>query len=182
MREIEIKFRVSDLSSVEERLKEKGCVIDAPLSQHDITYALGNSEKELEAARAGDVVIRIRKIPHESQINLKEQKTDGMMDSLEYETTVADPEVMDQILKKLGWNPVIEVKKERKKGKWGAYEVCLDQVDRLGSFVEIEKLCEDEVDLDSVREEIFKEAETLGIKREDIETRHYDTQMYQLTK
>lgn len=179
MREIEIKLRVKNLAEIEEKLKEKGCVISEPITQHDTIYSLKGSRNEFESASEGDVIIRIRRLKHVSQLNLKQQRS-SEGDNLEYETEVKDPEEVHNMLVTLNWYPAIEVKKMRKKGKLGEYEFCLDTVEQLGTFVEIEKLTSDDADPEAVKEELFKELESLGLSREDEEIRGYDTQIYQL--
>lgn len=179
MREIEIKLRAKNLEEIEQKLKEKGCTISEPISQHDTIYSLKGSRNEFESASEGDVIIRIRRLKNTAQLNLKQQRS-SEGDNLEYETEVKDPEEVHNMLTTLNWYPAIEVKKMRKKGKLGEYEFCLDQVEQLGTFVEIEKLTSDDVDPNEVREELFKELESLGLSREDEEIRGYDTQIYQL--
>ncbi|MBX4181704.1 class IV adenylate cyclase [Candidatus Parcubacteria bacterium] len=181
MREIEVKLKGSNFEELENKLKEKGCMLSEPISQHDTIYALKGSTNEFSQASEGDVVIRIRRMKDKAQLTLKQQRSrEG--DSMEYETEVADPEAMHKILETLSWYPVVEVRKVRRKGKFGSYEVCLDEVERLGTFVELEKLCEDNADPEMVREELFKELESLGLSRNDEETRGYDTQVFQLGK
>ena len=102
------------------------------------------------------------------------------MDNLEYETGINNPGETHKILQTLGWHPVVEVKKIRRKGKLGEYEVCLDRVEELGDFIELEKLTEDNANPEEVKEELFKQLELLGFSRNDEETKGYDTQMYQL--
>ena len=179
MREIEIKLKVSNLQDVEQGLKNKGCVLSEPISQHDVIYSLKGSKNEFQSASEGDIIIRIRHLKDKAQLNLKQQKS-SEMDNLEYETCVEDAEAMHKILETLGWHPVVEVKKTRKKGKIGEYEVCLDQVEKLGTFVELEKMTSDDANPEEVKEELFKELEALGLSRSDEETRGYDTQIYQL--
>lgn len=179
MREIEIKLRAKNLEEIERKLKEKGCVISEPISQHDTIYSLKGSRNEFESASEGDVILRIRRLKDVAQLNLKQQRS-SEGDNLEYETEVKDPEEVHNMLTILNWYPAIEVKKMRKKGKLGEYEFCLDQVEQLGTFVEIEKLTSDDADPEEVREELFKELESLGLSREDEEIRGYDTQIYQL--
>ena len=179
MREIEIKLRVKNLEEIEQKLKEKGCVISEPISQHDTIYSLKGSRNEFESASEGDVIIRIRKLKNTAQLNLKQQRS-SEGDNLEYETEVKDPEEVHNMLTVLNWYPAIEVKKTRKKGKLREYEFCLDQVEKLGTFVEIEKLTGDGADPEQVRDELFKELETLGLSRNDEETKGYDTQIYEL--
>ncbi len=179
MREIEIKLRAKNLEEIEEKLKEKGCIISELISQHDTIYSLKGSRNEFASASEGDVIIRIRRLKDAAQLNLKQQRS-SEGDNLEFETEVKDPEEIHNMLTILNWYPAIEVKKTRKKGKLGEYEFCLDQVEKLGTFVEIEKLTSDDVNPEEVRDELFKELESLGLSKEDEETRGYDTQIYQL--
>ena len=179
MREIEIKLRVNNLEEIEKKLRDKGCVISDPISQHDVIYSLKSIKDEFESAKEGDIIIRIRHLKNTAQLNLKQQRS-GEMDNLEYETEVTDPEATHSILTTLGWFPVVEVKKMRRKGKLGEYEICLDTVEKLGTFIELEKMTEDDADPESVKEELFKELESLGLSRKDEETKGYDTQIYQL--
>ncbi len=100
------------------------------------------------------------------------------MDNLEYETEIKNPEAMQKILITLGYTPKIEVKKLRRKGELEGFKFCLDEVEKLGSYIEIEKLTEDNADPQKVRNEIFEFIEFLGLSRSDEETRGYDTQIY----
>ena len=179
MREIEIKLRVKSLEDVEQKLASKGCVLSEPISQHNVIYSLKNSTEEFESAKEGDIIIRIRHLTDHAQLNLKQQCS-GEMDNLEYETGINNPGETHKILQTLGWHPVVEVKKIRRKGKLGEYEVCLDRVEELGDFIELEKLTEDNANPEEVKEELFKQLESLGFSRNDEETKGYDTQIYQL--
>ena len=114
-----------------------------------------------------------------AEFTLKQQRSNES-DNIEWETEVKDPEVIHNILSILEWYPSVEGKKMRRKGKLGEYEVCLDKVEKLGTFVELEKITGDNADAEEVREELFKELEFLGLSRDDEETRGYDTQIFQL--
>ncbi|MEK7634893.1 MAG: class IV adenylate cyclase [Patescibacteria group bacterium] len=179
MREIEIKLRVNNLEEIEKKLKERGCIVSEPISQYDVNYSLKGSRNEFESAQEGDIIIRLRHLKDTTQLNLKQQRS-GEGDNLEYETEVKDPEAIHKMLETLGWYPAIEVKKLRRKCKLGEYEICLDEVEKLGSFMEIEKMTDDSSNPEKVREELFKEVEFLGLSEKDEETRGYDTQIYQL--
>lgn len=178
MREIEIKLKVNNLEVIENKLRENGCVFSLPLHQHDVIYSK-NGSAEFQSAKEGDIILRIRRENDIIEFNLKQQKSNEM-DNLEYETEIKDLEAMDNILQILGWFPEIEVKKVRRKGKLGNYEICLDQVEELGNFVELEILTSDDADPQKIREELFVILENLGLSRNDEETRGYDTQIYQL--
>lgn len=180
MREIEIKLKVKDLESLAKKLQERGCDLSAPISQYDIIYSKGGSTEEWQSAQEGDITMRIRYLKDTAEFNLKQQRS-GEMDNIEYETEIKDPEAMHKILLTLGYTPEVKVKKLRRKGKLEKYEVCLDEVEKLGTFVELEELTDDDTDPQKVREELFHVLESLGLSREDEEVRGYDTQMYQLS-
>ncbi|MGC9603586.1 MAG: class IV adenylate cyclase [Minisyncoccia bacterium] len=181
MREIEIKLRVADPKALEEKLKERGCVLSEPIHQHDTNYALRGSSNEFESAKEGDIIIRIRRQDGGTELNLKQQRS-SESDNTEYESEIENPDAVHQMLLLLNWYPAIEVRKIRRKGKLGDYEICLDQVEELGNFMELEKLAPDDADPEKVREELFGVLDSLGLSRKDEEIRGYDTQIYQLHK
>ncbi|MCX6757852.1 MAG: class IV adenylate cyclase [Candidatus Nomurabacteria bacterium] len=181
MREIEIKLKVKNMGLLEDKLQEKGCVLSESIYQHDVVYSFKNANEEFESSKEGDLIFRIRYLKDKAELNLKKQKSNEM-DNLEYETVVENPEMMHQILSTLGYKPIIEVKKMRRKGKLGEYEICLDEVEKLGTFVELEKLTNDDDSPEKVREELFGILKSFGLSREDEETKGYDTQIYLLGK
>ena len=77
---------------------------------------------------------------------------------------------------KLHPKPFIEVKKHRQKARFNDMELCLDEIDDLGTFIEIEKLTNDE-DTERIQAELFDFLLTLGIQKEDRITQGYDTLM-----
>ncbi len=179
MREIEIKLKVNNLEELEKKLKENGCEISDEIKQHDVVYAKVGDTHDYDKAYEGCITVRIRNQDGISILNLKQQKSNEM-DNLEYETIVEDREAMHQILLALGWKPEVEVKKIRKKGKLGEYEICLDNVEELGTFVELEKMTDDNADVEKIREELFETLKPYGLSKKDEEKIGYDTQIYKL--
>jgi adenylate cyclase, class 2 len=179
MREIEIKLKIKNLQAIAQRLREKGCELSESISQHDVIYTLKDKPPRIEYTMEGDISVRVRRVGEKAELNLKEQRSNEM-DNLEYETGIKDPEAMHLILLKLGYIPEVEVKKIRRKGKLGEYEICLDEVEGLGAFIELEKLSDENVNPDEIREELFHELEALGLSREDEEVMGYDNQILQL--
>lgn len=179
MREIEIKLRVNNLEELEKKLTDAGLVISKEITQHDIVYSRIDDTHEYTESYEGCIIVRIRNQDGKIILNLKKQLS-GEMDNLEYETKVEDEEAMHQILFSLGWKPAVEVKKVRRKGKLGAYEICLDRVEQLGDFVELEKMANANADAKKIRDELFKALERFGLPREQEETKGYDTQIYLL--
>ncbi len=176
MREIEIKLRIKNLKELEARLAAANCRL-TEVHQEDVIYSLHGSENEWREAKEGDIIVRIRRENNRSLFTLKRQQTNEM-DNTELETEVSDPNALHEALLLMGYVPQVEVKKNRKEGKYEEYEICLDEVDELGTFVELEKLAPEDADPDKVREELFETLEGLGLSRNDEETRGYDTQRY----
>jgi len=181
MREIEIKLRVRDMKTLEQALAERGCTLSAPIHQHDVIYQRADDTFFWEGTKEGDNVLRIRRDDKGASFTLKQQCTHEL-DNIECETRVENAEEMHRALLLLGFTPEVEVKKIRRKGMLGKDEICLDEVEELGSFVELERLTDDDADPKEVAEELYRKLESLGLSRKDEEKRGYDTQMYQLRK
>lgn len=179
MREIEVKLKVKDTGELIKKLESQGCALSEPLVQHDLIYSKAGSTEEWEVSKEGQICMRIRRQPDKAEFNLKQQRSNEL-DNAEYETTVDNPQAMHQILDILGYAPQVEVKKVRRKGRWKEYEICVDEVERLGGFIEIEKLADNTADPAAVQEELLAELESLGLSRADQELRGYDTQIFRM--
>ena len=171
MREIEIKVKVDNLATIESKLRKLGYTISAPVSQKDTIFSSPGY-----TSKTNNVFMRIRKQSGKTIFNLKKQIT-GELDNLEYETEISNSGAMHKILLVLGFQPMVQVIKTRKTCKYKDYEICLDNVEELGCFVEIEKLAENNVDPHKVQKELIRELESLGLAIKNIETRGYDTQI-----
>jgi len=180
MREVEIKLRVPDLDALEKKLTDAGLTISKEITQHDVVYSHVDDKRDYLDAYEGHIAIRIRNEDDVNKLTLKRQRTHEL-DNDEYETKVEDGEVMHQILLTLGWKPAVEVKKTRKKGKLGEYEVCLDNVEGLGTFMELEKMTNDaNSDAEVIRKELFEAVKPFGLTETDEEKLGYDTQLFKL--
>lgn len=175
MREIEIKVRISDKAATLATLVAHGVTMSEPLKQHDVVYsrpgAIDNDPNEcwLRIRTENDTV---------HTFTLKRSVT-SQQDSIEHEVVFDNPSEMRGIIAQLGYELFSDLTKIRQKGKQGDYEWCVDEVPELGTFVEVEKLCEESADINAVREELWALLETLGISREDEETDGYDVLMRQ---
>jgi len=179
MREIEIKLRVKNLNQIEEELARQGCTLSPPIHQHDTVYSLKGSRNEFDRSQEGDIIIRIRRQDDKAELTLKQQRSNES-DNLEYESEIKNPDAVHQMLLLLNWYPATEVKKIRRKGKLGLYEICLDRVEELGDFIEIENMADENADPKLIRRELFAAAAPFGLSPADEETRGYDTQIFQL--
>ena len=89
------------------------------------------------------------------------------MSRQEYETVVEDAESMDQILKSLGFSPVAGVAKTRIYLQQEEMTACLDQVDGLGDFLELEVIAHEETLREAHLENMEQLLTTLGLSMKD---------------
>lgn len=174
-KEIEVKAKVENLEELANKLQSLGVELSEPIIQNDQTF-VDENYGDYAAFQPDKNILRIRENNGKFIFTLKQPKTNEM-DALERETEITDPNEFKEALLLMGYKPVVEIHKVRRKAKYKDYEICLDEVKELGSFAEVEKITED-VDAAEVQEELFQFLESLGIKRQDRVMNGYDTLVY----
>lgn len=100
-------------------------------------------------------------------ITYKGPKVDeGSKTRREAETEVGNRDSAAAILDGLGYDPVATVRKERERFTVEGYTVTLDDVDGVGSYVEVEREGS-EADVDRLREGAYDLLERLGLDPDD---------------
>ena len=174
-KEIEVKARVSDLNNLTKRLKVFGVSLSEPIIQNDETF-VDNNYGDYDKFQPEKNVLRIRKSNGKFIFTLKQQQSNEL-DCIERETEITDPAEFREALLLMGYKPIVKINKIRRKAKYKDYEICLDDVKELGTYVEMEKITDDE-DADKVQNELFAFLEELGVSKNDRETHGYDTLVY----
>lgn len=176
MIEAEIKLKIVSLEALYEKLTVCGFAADGHLKESDIYFNSPSRD-----FRKTDEALRIRTSTDQATgesvftINYKGPKLDqATMTRVERETEVADGETAKQILEALGFVPVSLVVKERQYFRRKRnLTVCLDRVEGLGDFMELEIL----VESDEEREEAVRQMEDVlrefGYKMRDTVRRSY---------
>jgi len=168
MREIELKYRV-DSFDIKERAAALGIVWAEAIRQDDSVYIRpsenGNPER---------IIFRIRIQNDKATLTLKQDRT-SELDCLELESLVQDSEAVMGMLELLGFEKTVQVVKTRTPGKDDKFDYCLDEVEDLGVFFEIESLVENDVAGDTVTTNLQQRAAELGLREEDRVTVGYDT-------
>ncbi|AKV75197.1 adenylate cyclase [Metallosphaera sedula] len=138
-REIKVKLNV-DPQSLMEKLLQDGYVYVGKETQEDI-YLNGDTRD----FRKTDEALRIRLVNDKIELTYKGPKMGSRSKSRE-EITVSldDKDSMIRILEKLGYREAQSVRKTRHVLKKGEFSVCIDIVEGLGNFVEIEGIDIDE--------------------------------------
>jgi adenylate cyclase, class 2 len=168
MLEVELKFRADDLPTVERQLRGMGAEL---LGSHGETDTYFNAP-DRDFAKTGEAV-RLRRSGAVIKLTYKGPKQPNARVKTRTEVELPLPygdtsaEVAEQFLSGLGYKPVACVKKSRKelhlpRGSF-AVTACLDDVEQVGHYVELEILCE-APRADEAQTELLKLAEELGLK------------------
>lgn len=164
MFEIEIKAYCDNQVDVIAKINSMGGEFTGTLSERDVYY----SHPCRDFAET-DEALRIRTENGRSILTYKGPKLSRKTKSrVEKETVFEDPDSMTGILESLGFGRVEEVIKTRRIYRLGDIEVCLDAVEGVGTFVELEKKGDD---LESGERELAAVAAGLGLS-------HFETRSY----
>ncbi len=176
MKEIEIKAKLRDKKNITEKLKSLGCIFEDAIIQNDIVYA--ENVGSLETFRSNKVFLRLR-VKNNSKVffTLKKRMANDL-DAIEHEVEVSSRKGMEEALFLMGYKEAIRVNKTRIITHYDNCEICIDEVENLGVFIEMEKLTE-EGDSEEIQEELFKFFESIGISRDDRVMSGYDILMMQ---
>ncbi len=161
MIEVEVKVR-ADHSKIRPVLSEMGASKVGVEEQSDVYFAAPyrNFAKTDEA-------LRIRSLGGQAVLTYKGPKLDKVSKTrVEIETPV-DGTAAAKIFHALGFLEVGAVRKKRDIFRAGEITVCLDAVEGLGEFLEVEIDVEDEKDLEISRRKLFEFLSKFGLSEKD---------------
>lgn len=172
--EVEQKFAVDDMPALEAKLAALGASISECRGEVDAYYA--HPSRDFAAT---DEALRIRRSAGRNALTYKGPKIDRTTKTrreidLPLPAEGEDVARWEQLLAALGFTPVAEVRKQRRKAfvQWEdrRIEVSLDDVAEVGTFVELELIAGDEnadenadEDLESAKARIASLAAKLGL-------------------
>lgn len=170
MIEVEVKLKIKDPVSVEEELKNQGFCLDMILQETDTyydggLYGIKKSGQALRVRRTVDCISGAEK----SELNFKGAKIDEVsMARQELETVVESGETAMHILEAIGFHPVEpRVVKKRRLLSCGNVHACMDEVEGLGSFLELEIMAESEDERPEALRRIEKLLGSVGYSMKD---------------
>jgi len=168
--EVEQKFPVDEVGPIQARLAKMDVVIGEPFTEVDWYYAHPSRD-----FRQTDEALRLRRHDGANRITYKGPKVDQVTKTRqEIELPLPEGTGVTRdwagLLERLGFRPVGEVQKTRRKAHldWQghAVEVSFDQLEEIGSFVELETVADEEA-VDQARQAIADLAAHLGLKRSE---------------
>ncbi len=146
MIEVEIKAEINSTENYQEKLHNKGFVFKDRIIEKDIY--LDNENNDI---LSGDIALRVRTVSYPDTdgsffyITFKGVRSDNVsMTRPEFETGVDSAEIALSIFKSLGYLPVRPfVMKKRNTYIKDNVTACIDEVEDLGAYLELEILCEE---------------------------------------
>ncbi len=161
MREVEVKFSVTDLEALLCAIRTTGIHLGEPVYQDDqafapIGWAFGDS-------KLGVSFLRLRTVEGRHWFALKQPDANAQ-DCLEYETEVADRQQMHEAILRMGYWATVRVAKSRRTGRRGEVSLCLDELEGVGTFLELERMVSDEEPAAAVQDELAAFVASLGIE------------------
>ena len=173
MVEAEIKAKLQNRAETEERLRAEGFLPEEDLYEEDLYF--NGSDRDFHIT---DEALRLRVITDRkdgrssSVLTYKGPKIDGRSQTrTEHETIVSDGAETELMLEALGYSPVFRVCKARTVYRRGEISACIDVVEDLGTFIELEEILDDRALMEASVERLHALLPELGIDG-SLTTRH----------
>jgi adenylate cyclase, class 2 len=134
-RETEVKLRVRDLGVVREQLRRAGAeLVRARHFEDNLLF-----DDAARSLRSQGCVLRLRRTPDGGLLTFKGPRRveAGVKSREERETPVVEPSALDEILRRLGFEPVFRYQKYRESYRHRGQSVEVDETP-IGVFLEIE--------------------------------------------
>ena len=161
VREIEVKYRVEDLEALLVALKSRGIELSEPTFQDDQAYAPAGWQ--FGDSKLGVAFLRLRTAKGRHYFTLK-QPADNAQACLEYETQVTDRQAMHHAAIQMGYRPTVRIAKTRRVAALDGCSLCVDDVEGLGGFLELERMAPDDADTRAVQASLAAFVASLGIE------------------
>ncbi|OGE87924.1 MAG: hypothetical protein A3J07_00125 [Candidatus Doudnabacteria bacterium RIFCSPLOWO2_02_FULL_49_13] len=175
MKEIEVKAKVRNKAELLGKINALGIKLGPEIIQKDTIFVPPTLTSL--PAEIGVPILRIREQGNKFILTLKVRLSNGL-DKQESETEISDPVAAREIILSTGFKAMESFTKKRQKAKYQSWEICVDEVEGLGSFVEVEEMSEDG-DSETIQAELFNFLKTLGITEADREHYGYDVLIWQ---
>jgi len=165
--EVEIRAKIENFDKIKAVLNKVGANFIKLENQIDKIFGadkfLDTEHKIIE----GGIVARIRGIDGKNTLEFKEILREK--GGIELNCPLASIEIGEKILKKLDFKESFTIKKNREIYSYNGFTICLDKVEQLGNFIEIEREITSEDKIEETRKECLdlleKIAPGLGIEK-----------------
>lgn len=179
MIEVEIKIKIKDANLVEENLQKLGFskgdfVKEADLYFDNQDHQIKNSDSALRIRSSENITLN----QNTYFLTYKGPKLDQVSNTRkELEIQIEEGQKGKEILMSLGYSLIYPVIKTRQHYQLGKITACLDQVENLGIFLEMEVIVPSECEKENALEQLFSFLQKLGFRPEDVVKTSYLTML-----
>ena len=167
--EVEVKARIKDAASIESRILQLGAIFQKEIHQSDIYF-----QHPIRDFAQTDEALRIRITDDKNYLTYKGAKLDSTSKTREeLEIEVQEPLKLLELLTRIGLSPIKKVVKTRKFYLYNDITISIDDVEELGSFLELELAVSDETQIPPARNRLFSFFKQLKISSKNFERRSY---------
>ena len=167
MIEMEIKAFLRDEVCVRAKLSQCGCQWKDTQYQVDTIYV---QDKVLSDVNTP--IFHIRRQGSLSILTLKILESD-LDTATELELEISDALTMQDILYAIGFKELVRVAKHRDTTHFDGFNICIDKVENLGTFIEIERVESTMDNQQTVYDGIMHLLVSLGISKSDVTKKKY---------
>jgi len=137
MIEVEIRSKINNREEIKKRLQDMDAKFIKNVRQIDKIYGHPNFLDENNFIIDGGVVPRIRAVNNTNTLEFKEIVREG--GGFEIKADLPNIDIGIEFLQKLGFNEAFTLDKSRDYYTYNDFEICVDDVKTLGSYIEVEK-------------------------------------------
>ena len=171
-------MRVNNKTATLSALEAQGCVFSEPVSQSDTIYV--HKTGNLETFLSNEVFVRIREQSDGSIILTAKQSASRVggdpLVKKEHEVKIDSAKEGRTILEMTGLVEAVRVAKCRQIAHYKDWEVCIDEVDGLGTFIELEEMAPEE-NAANIQDAMVAFLTSVGIPSSDRVFKGYDILM-----
>jgi len=179
MIEVEIRAKVDDFDDIKQKLETIGAKSIGVKKQVDRVFGSSVFLDEDNLIIEGGLSARIRQVNGKISLDFKEIIRDG--GGFEVRAGLDEVETGVKLLEKLGFIEAFTISKVREEYIYKGLGICLDEVERLGKFIEIEKMISTLDDQNLAKQECLNLLEEI-FPENIIENRKYGDLMQELNK
>ncbi len=162
---MEIEYRFKAPKNIKNILQDIGAIRKSEQTQDDEYFKFNlDTERKL--------VIRLRKKSNGKEVLTFKGSSEDTEDTAwqEWESNIQNSDILKKLLLSNGLVNVVRIQKQRESYQFEQFEINIDQIKDLGTFVEVEL---QSTDVKTAKEKILAFIENIGIKKEHVVTKGY---------
>ena len=149
--EVEIRAKVNAFTEIKKALNKTGAGFIKTEKQIDRIFGAAKFLDSNNMMIEGGIVARIREVDDKKTLEFKEISREK--GGIELNCQVANVELAEKLLKKFDFEEAFAIKKSRESYSYKEFIICLDTVEQLGNFIEIEKMVSAEEEKEKAKED-----------------------------